>query len=162
MRILGVDPALGTTGWGVIDQQGSKLSFVVGGIVRTDSKMSMAERLKVIHEGFSEIIETYKPDVMAIEEVYVNNNARTSLKLGQARGVPIVVAAISGLEVFEYTPLQIKKATVGYGRAEKDQVQHMVKTLLPTATFTTHDTADALAAAICHAHTCGMQQRYGT
>jgi len=162
MRILGVDPALGTTGWGVIDQQGSKLSFVVGGVVRTDPKMSMAERLKVIHEGFSEIIETYKPDVMAIEEVYVNNNARTSLKLGQARGVPIVVAAISGLDVFEYTPLQIKKATVGYGRAEKDQVQHMVKTLLPTATFATHDTADALAAAICHAHTCGMQQRYGT
>lgn len=153
MRILGIDPALGTTGWGVIEAQGNAHVFVVGGVIKTKPQDSDPERLKEIYDGLLEIIETYKPDHVAIEEVFVNSNARTSLKLGQARAMGLLVPAQKGLVVGEYTPLQIKKAVVGYGRATKEQVQHMVKVLLPTASYVTHDTADALAVALCHGHT---------
>lgn len=155
MRILGIDPALGTTGWGVIEKQGNTFQYVVGGIIKTNPKDNDPERLKEIYEGLDEIIDTYKPTHVAVEEVFVNSNARTSLKLGQARAMGLLVPAQKNLPVAEYTPLHIKKAVVGYGRATKDQVQHMVKVLLPTAAYVTHDTADALAVALCHGHTMG-------
>lgn len=152
MRILGIDPALGTSGWGIIDVSGSSLSFVSGGVIRTRAKDTDPVRLKTIHDGLHQIIEQFSPTHMAVEETYVNSNARTSLKLGQARGVPLLLGALYGLEIGEYTPLQIKKSVVGYGRAEKEQVKAMVQQILPTACFSTLDTADALAVAICHAH----------
>lgn len=152
MRILGIDPALGVSGWGVVDVSGASLSFVSGGVIRTNAKDTDSIRLKTIHDGLHQIIEQFSPTHMAVEETYVNSNARTSLKLGQARGVPLLLGALYGMEVGEYTPLQIKKSVVGYGRAEKQQVKAMVKQILPTACFSTLDTADALAVAICHAH----------
>lgn len=152
MRILGIDPALGTTGWGVIDIHGNNASFVAGGIIKTNAKESHALRLKTIHDDVHEIITTYMPTQVAVEEVYVNDNARTSLRLGQARGVSLLVPALHGIPVSEYTPTQIKKAIAGTGRAAKEQVQHMVKTLLPTSGFVTMDTSDALAVALCHFH----------
>lgn len=159
MRILGIDPALGTSGWGVIDVNGQNSTFVSGGVIRTNAKDSDSVRLKTIHDGLRQIIDQFNPTHMAVEETFVNSNARTSLKLGQARGVPLLVAALYGLEIGEYAPSQIKKALVGTGRGDKEQVQYMVKTLLPTACFSTLDTADALAVAICHAHTLKYNEK---
>ena len=152
MRILGIDPALGTTGWGVIEVNGSTMRFVHGGVLRTNSDDTGPQRLKTIHDGLQQLIEQFQPNAVAVEETFVNVNARTSLKLGQARGVPLLVAALHGLEVGEYAPTAIKKALVGTGKGGKEQVQFMVKQILPTAQFSTLDTADALAVAICHAH----------
>tara|TARA_R110000868_G_scaffold189695_2_gene433003 strand:- start:49924 stop:50424 length:501 start_codon:yes stop_codon:yes gene_type:complete len=152
MRILGIDPALGTTGWGLIDVHGHQSTFVAGGVIRTNAKHTHPERLKTIHDDILEIIETYRPDEVAVEEVFVNSNARTSLLLGQARGICLLVPSLCGLTVGEYTPTAIKKAIVGTGKATKEQVQHMVKVLLPTSGFVTLDTSDALGVALCHAH----------
>ena len=151
-KILGIDPGLNNTGWGVITSEGNSLSFVAGGVIKTSPKQSDSERLKVIHDGLADVIAKHKPTAAAVEEVFVNSNAKTSLKLGQARGIALLVPGMNGLDVGEYTPLKIKKAVVGYGRADKNQVGHMIKILLPTAKITSEDTADALAVAICHAN----------
>lgn len=151
--ILGIDPGLERTGWGVVRAQGNSLSFVAGGVIKTVPTQGNAERLKIIHDGLMEVIKTYAPTVAAVEEVFVNVNAKSSLKLGQARGVALLVPELCGLSVHEYTALQVKKSVVGYGRAEKGQISHMVKLLLPTAKIAIADTADALAVAITHHHT---------
>lgn len=151
--ILGIDPGLNNTGWGVIKAEGSSLSFIASGTFKTTTKQDTTERLKAIHEGFAELIETYQPTTAAIEEVFVNENARTSLKLGQARGVAILATGLAGLKCAEYTPKEVKKAIVGTGRADKTQMGYMVNMLLPGANPKTEDAADALAVAICHAHT---------
>ncbi len=151
-RILGIDPGLNNTGWGIIDTAGSNMRFVAGGVIKTTRKMPDSERLGVIYAGLEDILHKFKPTDAAVEEVVVNVNAETSLKLGQARGVALLILGQAGLEVGEYKPLAIKKAIVGFGHAQKEQVQHMVKVLLPTAEFKQLDTADALGVAICHNH----------
>lgn len=153
MRILGIDPGLENTGWGIVETQGNKLSFIAGGTIRTKPGQPMAERLKVLYAGLQDVLAEHMPDAAAVEEVFVNSNARTSLKLGQARGIALLLPALAGLEVAEYSATHVKKALVGTGKAEKAQVTHMVKVLLPTATFATADTSDALAVAVCHSHT---------
>ena len=150
--ILGIDPGLNNTGWGVISKTGNALSFIAGGVIVTKPKTPDAERLAHIHTELSAIIQQYSPAAVAVEEVFVNNNARSSLKLGQARGIALLAGALAGCTVAEYAALKIKQAVVGYGRADKTQVAHMVKILLPTSKVTKADTADALAVAITHAH----------
>lgn len=150
MRILGLDPSLTSTGWGIIEVEGNKIKYVADGIVKTDAKMDLAERLVKLHEGICEIIEVYKPDEAAIEEVFLNSNPYSSLKLGQARGVVFLAPARYSIPVSEYEPNKIKKAVVGVGHAEKTQVQTMIKILLPGCKPKNADSADALAIAICH------------
>ena len=152
MRILGIDPGLERTGWGIIESEGSRLSFLAAGAILSKSSESMAVRLSRIDRELSQIVEQWKPDSAAIEETFVNKNAASSLKLGQARGVAIVAPARVGLEVAEYSANTIKKSVVGVGHAGKDQIGMMIKVLLPTAGQLTADAADALAVAICHAH----------
>jgi len=152
MRLIGLDPGLRTTGWGVIEVDGNRLSFIGEGIVETNAKLSLAERLAELFVGVSAVIDEYKPVEAAVEETFVNVNPASTLKLGQARGVVLLAPAMAGLAVFEYSPNMVKKSVVGSGHAAKEQVQMMVKTILPKATFTNADAADALAIAISHAH----------
>ena len=152
MRLIGLDPGLRHTGWGVIEVSGSRLRYVADGAVHTDGNRSLAERLVQLHEGLSEMIATFKPDAAAVEETFVNKNPTSTLKLGLARGVVLLVPALAGLPVAEYPANLIKKSVVGVGHAEKTQVQMMVRRLLPGCLATSADAADALAAAICHAH----------
>lgn len=152
MRFLGLDPGLQVTGWGVIDQEGSRLIWVADGVIRTDAGHSLSERLATLYQGVAEIIARYRPDEAAAEEVFVNVNPVSTLKLGQARGAAIVSAAMSGLMVHEYSSTRIKNSVVGTGRAAKQQVGAMVRILLPGSNPKAADAADALAAAICHAH----------
>ena len=130
MRILGIDPGYAILGWGVIDMKGNHFKVVDYGAVTTDAKMEMPDRLKVLYNSLMDIITEYEPDVASIEELFFNTNAKTAILVGQARGVAVLACANSGLEIEEYTPLQIKQGLVGYGRAEKKQVQQMVKTIL--------------------------------
>jgi len=150
-RIIGIDPGLRNMGWGMIDVEGSRLIYVAAGSVHSDAKLSLAERLKQLHDGLTEVIQTYQPQEAAVEETFVNTDPQATLKLGQARGIALVVPALAGLEVCEYGANKIKKTVVGAGHAEKAQVQMMVKMLLPKADFKSADAADALAIAICHA-----------
>lgn len=150
--ILGLDPGLNNTGWGIIRAEGNRLSFVACGTVRPDTKLPVPARLVHLETTLQAIVEEYRPHAAAIEEVYVNTNARTSLKLGQARGVCLLIPQKFGLEVAEYTPTQVKKAVVGGGRAAKEQIGYMIQVLLPTARPESADAADALALAITHAH----------
>lgn len=160
MRILGIDPGYAILGWGVIDMNGNHFKVVDYGAVTTDAKMEMPDRLKVLYNSLMDIIVRYEPDVASIEELFFNTNAKTAILVGQARGVAVLACANSGLEIDEYTPLQIKQALVGYGRAEKKQVQLMVKTILNLKEVPKpDDTADALAAAICHGHAAGSKSR---
>jgi len=152
MRILGLDPGLRVTGWGVLEAQGNRLSHVADGVVTSDNGADLATRLAQLHDGIMAIIETWAPAEAAIEETFVNRNPTSTLKLGQARGVVLLAPARCGLPVAEYTPNAIKKAVVGRGHAEKAQVELMVRTLLPGADPSRPDAADALAVAICHAH----------
>lgn len=152
MRILGIDPGLERTGWGIIESEGSRLSFLSAGVILSKSTESMAVRLSRIDKELSQIVDQWKPDSAAIEETFVNKNAASSLKLGQARGVAIVAPARVGLDVAEYSANTIKKSVVGVGHAGKDQIGMMIKVLLPMAGQLTSDAADALAVAICHAH----------
>jgi crossover junction endodeoxyribonuclease RuvC len=152
VRIIGIDPGLRNTGWGVIEAEGSRLSYVADGSVHSDADCSLAERLVQIHTQLADILAAWAPDEAAIEETFVNKDARATLKLGQARGVAMLVPALAGLPVAEYPPNVIKKSVVGAGHAEKDQVKHMVKILLPRAQLNSADSVDALAIAICHAH----------
>lgn len=151
MRIIGIDPGLQRTGWGIIEFKGNNLKHIAHGVVSTNVKLSTSERLKQISDGIQEKIALYKPQDSAIEEVFVNSNPASSLKLGLARGAAMLALAQMNLEVSEYTPNVVKKAVVGAGHAEKHQIQAMIKILLPGVEATA-DAADALAVAICHAH----------
>ena len=152
VRVIGIDPGLRRTGWGVVDQDGNAVRFVASGTIRPDNKLPLALRLATVHDGLSAIIREWHPDEAAIEETFVNKDARATLKLGQARGVAMLVPALAGLPVAEYAPNQVKKTVIGVGHADKKQVSMMVKVLLPKATFDSEDAADALAIAMCHAH----------
>jgi crossover junction endodeoxyribonuclease RuvC len=152
MRIIGLDPGLRRTGWGVIDVAGNRLSYVAHGHVASTGADTLAERLCELFEGLNRVIEEHQPDAAAVEETFVNKNPTSTLKLGQARGAVLLAAATSGLAVAEYPPNLIKKSIVGTGHADKRQVVMMVGTLLPGAGALGEDAADALAVAICHAH----------
>lgn len=153
MRILGIDPGLQKTGWGIIEVHGNALSFISCGLIKTDSKEMLCERLRALDSGLSDVIGRFAPDEAAIEETFVNKNPASALKLGQARGVGMVVPARMGLMVAEYSANLVKKSIVGSGHAAKAQIGMMVKTLLPSIPKgISEDEADALAVAICHAH----------
>ncbi len=151
IRILGVDPGLRHTGWGLVDAAGSRLVYVGCGSIATEAEMALAERLAIIHRALTKLVADERPVEGAVEETFVNRDPRSALKLGQARGVALAALALSGLLVAEYAANLIKKTVVGVGHAEKDQVAMMVKTLLPRSEARTPDAADALAVAICHA-----------
>lgn len=151
-RILGIDPGLRVTGFGVIEKLGNQLGYVASGCIKSDAQQTLPERLKTLVQGIGEVIETYQPDQAAIEIVFVNVNPQSTLLLGQARGAAISALVLKDLTVAEYTALQIKQAVVGQGKAAKEQVQHMVVRLLNLAGPPSSDAADALACAICHAH----------
>jgi len=152
MRLIGLDPGLRNTGWGVIAVKDNRLTYVADGVVQSDGKLSLAERLVQLHDGLRRVISEFAPVEAAVEETFVNSNPASTLKLGQARGIALLVPASQGLSVAEYTPNQVKKTVVGSGHAAKEQIQMMVKTLLPGCEIASADAADALAVAICHAH----------
>lgn len=152
MRLIGLDPGLRQTGWGVIALKDNRLVHVADGAVASDPKAPMAERLRQLHDALAAVIAEYGPGEAAVEETFVNANPKSTLKLGQARGVVLLVPAEAGIPVHEYTPNQVKKTVVGSGHAAKEQIQMMVRTLLPGCELATPDAADALAVAICHAH----------
>lgn len=150
MRILGLDPSLSSTGWGIVEIENNRLRYVADGFIKTNTKDSLPERLAVIHNTLNEIIKVYHPDEAAIEQVFLNENPMSTIKLGMARGVVILAPALFGLPITEYEPTKVKKALVGVGRAEKSQVETMVKVLLPGCKPKNNDSSDALAIAICH------------
>jgi crossover junction endodeoxyribonuclease RuvC len=152
MIILGLDPGLGTTGWGVVAAEGNRLRHVANGQVRTDAKAALPARLAALHQGLAAVLAEHRPDTAAVEEVFVNENPQSTLKLGQARGVVLLAAAQAGIGVGEYAARLVKKAVVGTGGAEKIQVHAMVQRLLPGVKIAGADAADALAVAITHAH----------
>ena len=153
MVILGIDPGLATIGWGVVDYSGSRFKVLGYGALETPAGIALEERLLMIHQGMKEIVARYKPEQMAVEELFFNTNITTGIRVAEARGVILMTAHAMGVKLFEYTPLQVKQAVVGYGRAEKKQVISMVTMLLGlSAPPKPDDTADALAIAICHAH----------
>lgn len=157
IRILGLDPGLRKTGWGLIISEGTKLSFVACGVVESDEKQPLADRLKQLHEGIAEVIARHQPQEVAVEETFVNRDPQSALKLGQARGIALVVPALAGLDVAEYAANLVKKTVVGVGHADKKQVQAMIRVLLPRAETRSADAADALAVAICHAQHRGAR-----
>lgn len=152
MLILGLDPSLSCTGWGVVAKDGNRLTHIANGQIPTDAKLPLAERLVLLDRELTDVIARLKPDQAAVEEVFVNKNPQSTLKLGQARGVCLLAAARAGLPVHEYATRLVKKAIVGTGGAEKGQVQAMLKVLLPGVKLAGADAADALAVAIAHAH----------
>lgn len=152
MLIIGLDPSLTCTGWGVVAKSGSRLSHVANGQIRTDAALSLPERLVMIDRELTDVILLHRPDTSAVEEVFVNKNPQSTLKLGHARGVVLLALARAGLPVHEYATRLVKKALVGTGAAEKAQVQAMLRVLLPGVQLAGADAADALAVAICHAH----------
>ncbi|MDL2284825.1 crossover junction endodeoxyribonuclease RuvC [Oxalobacter sp. OttesenSCG-928-P03] len=152
MRILGIDPGLRATGFGMIEKQGAQLSYIASGTVHTPAEADLPDRLKIILKSVTEIIETYRPDCAAIEKVFVNVNPQSTLLLGQARGAAICALVSADLAISEYTALQVKQAVVGHGKAQKKQVQEMVKRLLSLPSPPKSDAADALGVAICHAN----------
>ncbi|HEY7270382.1 MAG TPA: crossover junction endodeoxyribonuclease RuvC [Dehalococcoidia bacterium] len=151
-RLLGIDPGLRFTGWGIIEAEGNRLRHLADGVIATDSAVSVPERLKVLHDTLAMILARYRPDEAAVEETYVNRNGTATLKLGYARGVALLAPALSGIPVTEYAAKSVKMAVVGTGGADKAQVQMMVQRLLPGAVIRRADAADALAVAVCHAH----------
>ncbi len=159
IRILGIDPGLRNTGWGIIEAQGSRLSFVACGRVRSDAANSMGERLRQLHEGLTQVIADHAPQEVAVEETFVNRDPQSALKLGQARGVALTAPALAGLQIAEYAANLVKKTIVGNGHADKNQIAMMVRVLLPTSAATSADAADALAVAICHAQHRGARAR---
>lgn len=151
-RILGIDPGLRITGFGVIEKVGNKLSYIASGCIKSNAEQALPDRLGTIFSGLSELLAQYQPAQVAVEKVFVNVNPQSTLLLGQARGAAICAVVAQGLPVAEYTALQVKQAVVGNGHAAKEQVQHMVKRLLSLSGDPSPDAADALACAICHAH----------
>jgi crossover junction endodeoxyribonuclease RuvC len=152
IRIIGIDPGLRRTGWGIIESDGVRLIYVASGMIPSTSDEQLAYRLREIFEGLSSVIGSFKPHEASVEETFVNKDPRSALKLGQARGIALLAPAMKGLTVAEYAANVIKKTVVGAGHAEKHQVQAMIKFLLPKAKFDSADEADALAIAICHAN----------
>ena len=161
MRVLGIDPGSRITGYGIVDQLGNRLVHVDNGAIFTDSATDFAGRLKQIFEGLSGVIAQYRPDQVAVENIFFSTNVQSALKLGQARGAAIVAAVHAGLPVAEYTALQVKQAVVGQGRAEKGQVQKMLKALLGLPEIAQADASDALAVAVCHIHSHALLQQAG-
>ena len=160
MLILGIDPGLAIVGFGFVDKTGSKLTPVQYGCIQTEARTDSAERLHEIYNSLGQLIEKYKPDAVAVEKLFFNRNVTTAMAVSQARGIMLLVAAQNGLQIGEYTPLQVKQAIVGYGKAEKSQVQEMVKILLHLQVIPKpDDVADALAVAICHAHSCTLNDK---
>jgi len=157
IRILGIDPGLRFTGWGVIDVEGSRLKHVANGTVKSDNSMTLAARLVQIHNGLMEVMAIYTPQEAAVENTFVNKDATATLKLGQARGIALLVPALSGIVVGEYAPNHVKKSVVGVGHADKHQIKAMIGILLPTCKLDSADAADALAVAITHAHHRGQR-----
>ena len=152
MIILGLDPGLRNTGYGVIVKEGNRLRYVASGVVHSDDSLPLSERLLELFNGVAAVVDRFAPDHAAVEETFVNVNPKSTLKLGQARGAVILGAASKGVPVYEYSPNLVKKTIVGVGHAEKNQVAVMVKMLLPQSGKQTKDSADALAIAVCHAH----------
>ena len=157
--ILGIDPGLNRCGWGLVASEGSRLSHIAHGVIKPLQTQQLASRLHDVFEGLSEVIERFQPHEAAVEETFVNSNARAALVLGQARGVALAAAARRGLVVSEYAPATIKKAVVGSGAADKTQISFMVQRLLPAAGQVTADAADALGVALCHAAHSGFRRR---
>jgi len=152
IRLLGLDPGLRYTGWGLIEVEGNRLRHVADGVLATDSGKTVPERLKFLHDGLMALLELHRPDEAAVEETYVNVNAASTLKLGYARGVTLLAPALFGIPVAEYAAKSVKSSVVGNGNADKNQVGIMVRRLLPGASIGRADASDALAVAICHAH----------
>ncbi|MCF6097792.1 crossover junction endodeoxyribonuclease RuvC [Thermovorax subterraneus] len=151
MVIMGIDPGIALSGYGILFSEGTNIKVVDFGVIKTESHLSTAERLKSIYEGYLNLMKTYNPEAVAIEELFFNKNAKTAITVGQARGVAILAAASKNIKVYEYTPLEVKQAIVGYGRAKKFQVQEMVRVLLRLKEVPKpDDAADALAVALCH------------
>ncbi|GHF22449.1 crossover junction endodeoxyribonuclease RuvC [Kordiimonas sediminis] len=159
MRVLGLDPGLQKTGWGIVDSDGTRLSHVANGTVKSDPKKALSDRLLELYEGLECVIAEWQPHTCAVEETFVNKNPASTLKLGQARGICLLVPARAGLIVAEYTPNHIKKSVVGVGHAAKDQVDAMIRVLLPGVKINGADAADALAVSVCHAHHVGTSAR---
>lgn len=157
-RIIGIDPGLRFMGWGIIDFDGVRLSYIAGGTLKSNAKESLAERLACLYLGLAEVVETHKPQEASVEQTFVNKDAVATLKLGQARGIALLVPALSGCPVAEYAPNMVKKTVTGSGHANKDQIRAMLKHLLPKAKPDSDDAADALAIAICHAHNRGQDR----
>ena len=156
MIILGIDPGYAIVGWGIIDYTENRFSVIDYGAVTTEAKTPFNERLEAVYDGVEDIIKRYKPSALAIEKLFYNTNAKTVIDVAQARGVINLAAVKNGVPIFEYTPLQVKQSVVGYGRAEKKQVQEMTRVILKLEKIPKpDDTADALAMAICHAHASG-------
>lgn len=152
MRIIGLDPSISSTGWGIIDVKGNRLSYVADGFIATNAKAPLTQRLRTIHNELRRIIELYKPDEASIEITFLNSNPETSLKLSMARGIVFLMPALYNIPLYEYEPNKIKKALTGVGKADKTQVETMVKILLPACKPKNNDSSDALAIAITHAH----------
>ena len=151
-RLLGIDPGLRFTGWGMVESDGNRLRHIADGVIATDGDATVPERLKFLHDALTALFVLHYPDEAAVEETYVNRNGTATLKLGYARGVCLLAPALTGIPVLEYGALAVKKAVVGTGGASKEQVAAMVRRLLPGATLRRADASDALAVAICHAH----------
>lgn len=159
MRILGIDPGTRCTGYGILQQQGNRLLHIDNGVIQTRSSQPLAERLHIIHRELSRVIRCYAPQAVAVEQIFLAKNALSALKLGHARGVAILACTMAELPVFEYSALQVKSAVVGYGKADKGQVQHMVRILMALPEIAQEDASDALAVAICHAHSHQLSNR---
>ena len=160
MRILGIDPGFAITGYSIIDYIGNKFYLRTSGAILTEAKTSFPLRLEKINKELAEIIENYNPDAMSIEELFFNNNAKTAINVAQARGVILVTARMHNLDIFEYTPLQVKQAVTGYGRADKIQVQRLVKMILNEEKLPKlDDVTDSMAMAICHAHSAKFSEK---
>jgi len=159
-RLLGIDPGLRFTGWGLVEVDGNRLRHLADGVIATDGEASVPERLRMLHEALLGLIATHRPDEAAVEETYVNRNGTATLKLGYARGIALLAPALAGIPVAEYAAKSVKMAVVGTGGADKTQVQEMVRRLLPGALLRRADAADALAVAICHAHHRASRMRW--
>ncbi|MEO0327019.1 MAG: crossover junction endodeoxyribonuclease RuvC [Pseudomonadota bacterium] len=152
IRIIGIDPGLRRTGWGIVDATGSMLQFVAAGTIHSSTENTLSNRLCQIHDGLDEVLRLHLPNEAAVEQTFVNKDAKATLKLGQARGIAMLVPAKAKLPVSEYAPNSVKKAVIGVGHGDKNQIKLMVNMLLPKASYDSDDAADALAIAICHAH----------
>jgi crossover junction endodeoxyribonuclease RuvC len=159
-RLLGIDPGLRFTGWGLLETDGNRLRHIADGVIATDSAECVSDRLKTLHDALALLLAEHRPDEAAIEETYVNRNGAATLKLGYARGVALLAPALAGIPVAEYAALRVKLSVVGTGSARKEQVQEMVRRLLPGAKISRADAADALAVAICHAHHRASRARW--
>lgn len=162
MRILGIDPGSRATGYGLIEKEGNRLIHIDNGVIRPPANAELPERLLSIFSDLNAIINEYTPQYSAIEQVFMSKNAQSALKLGQARGAALLAMAGAGLEIGEYSPMQVKSSVVGYGRAAKSQVQQMVKALLNLPEIAQEDASDALAVAICHAHSINLNKKLAT